>query len=313
MSDYNRWSRGIDYLDLAVALGLNGSASLAGQFYCCCPLHSERHPSFSLNINDGRWYCHTEQRGGGFDALVSEIMGVDRMAARSWILEHASQIKILEPADTHVSPERSPSQGAIDRYYSLPNTSLPTWWFEERGFDWDVADKWGVKYDPTAQQLHIPVRVPRDGDVVAVIIRNMINRPKYLNSPGLDRRNILFGYDPQPSSKTILLTEGPLDVMRAEQAGIGAMALLGSTFSDEHIRMLRQIPNVVYVIGFDNPDLDEAGRRVSHALADRLEHERMVVQMFTFPTGTKDIGECSPEQVVDGIRAASDPILTRRF
>jgi hypothetical protein len=39
------------------------------EYRCYCPFHDDEVPSFSININSGQWYCHSEQSGGGIRTL----------------------------------------------------------------------------------------------------------------------------------------------------------------------------------------------------------------------------------------------------
>jgi hypothetical protein len=55
--------------------------------------------------------------------------------------------------------------------------------------------------------------------------------PPYYNMPGLKKSLMLYGFDQAAQHRDVVVVEGVTDVWRLAQAGIGAVALLGKTFS----------------------------------------------------------------------------------
>lgn len=293
---------GIDYWELAQTLGIRGVPT-GDHLYACCPFHAERHPSFSLDLERGLWFCHTEQRGGDFPALVSEALDVGRMAARRWILEKSARLRPVDLAEKAEPP--MPRDIDIEAYVNVLSVdTLPMYWFE-RGFTWETADRWDVRYDKHARRIVIPVRFPHpDGTLVGYVSRTVVDeRPKYRNSPNLAKEAVFFGYRAQHDPEAILLTEGPLDVLRLDQCGREGWAVLGSTMSEAHWRMLGEYPGRV-ILAFDN---DSVGRSaIWRSVSEGLVRRSMLSQarVFRFPPGVKDIGECTPQQIENGIRQA---------
>lgn len=52
-----------------------------------CPFHDDHNNSFSVDLDTGKWYCHTENMGGNFISFWSRIHGCDTHEAYEQILE----------------------------------------------------------------------------------------------------------------------------------------------------------------------------------------------------------------------------------
>lgn len=52
-----------------------------------CPFHEDSSPSFSVDLNTGKWHCFTEDIGGNFVSFWAKIHGIDTNEAYKQILE----------------------------------------------------------------------------------------------------------------------------------------------------------------------------------------------------------------------------------
>lgn len=290
----------IDYYDLATQLGIRGGVSAAGQMYAQCPFHADRSPSFSMNVRDGLWFCHTEQRGGAFDEVVAHVQGVSRTAAMMWIIANAraSGSQTEQVGETSLVQERIDAQQA---YYSrLDETLMCQWWFD-RGFTWDDAAYWSVRYDQTSNEVIFPIVFPSrpEGQWIGYIRRTFGGTAKYINSPGIPRRNLLYGYGAERGGAAILLCEGPTDAIAARRAGYHAMSALGVYVTDVQLRLFSQVPAQRYVLAFDN---DDPGRDAIMNIIQRWTLGGLYV--FDYQEGTNDVGECNDGQVRAGVEGA---------
>lgn len=200
-------------------------------------------------------------------------------------------------------------------YQSLTNTILPHYWFK-RGFTWETADRWGVRYDVERQRIILPVRDGL-GKWIGYVARNLNPLlPKYLNSPGLKSSSVLFGWNITHSDPAILV-EGPLDAIWLDQHGIpGGAALMGSNLSQEQIHFLQVAQVRELILALDN---DEAGRRALYGYNDdegRYHHghlakfitagwnPNLVRVIDTYAGSAKDFGECSGADIPLILRTA---------
>lgn len=291
----------LDYLSMAMELGLRGHPS-GDHLYCKCPLHNDRTASFSLNIFSGLWFCHAEQRGGRFSQLVMEILDITIGAAERWIVEQSYTIR---PFPLERIPAPSPTIDLEAEYATATDHELPDYWFQ-RGFTWETADAWGIRYNLQSHRLVIPCRFPRGGELVGLITRAVKpgDEPKYRNSPNFPRKTTLFGYDPQLSEQQIILVEGPFDVINAWQHGFPAFATYGAYVTQEQVQLLQRMKSLHRVVIAGDDDVQ--GRKgADNVMLMTLRRNGIWAVRFRFPAGRKDIGECSAQEIQQGIETAT--------
>ena len=114
--------------------------------------------------------------------------------------------------------------------------------------------------------------------------------PKYLNSPESEifkKRENLFGFNLLPTTKTtIVLCEGYFDVISLQQAGISAVAPLGTALSATQASLLTAADDVVIFGDNDDPGINAVKRSLG-VLRDVGITARVVVN----PTTAKDADE----------------------
>ncbi len=163
------------------------------------------------------------------------------------------------------------------------------------------------------------------GRVVSFGGRSLDGRhPKYLN--GRDtavfrKSSILYGLHRAKQRARekghFYLVEGYFDVILMHQYGYdSAVAPLGTSFTEEHARILYRFAPKVFVV----PDNDEAGRRAARKVATTLARAGIIPQVVILPEGEDPAsylqkGERLPEpmDVVDYILGdkPSDPLQIR--
>ncbi len=113
--------------------------------------------------------------------------------------------------------------------------------------------------------------------------------PKYINSPESEvfkKRDLLFGLYESLSYlrdlKKAILVEGYFDVISLHQAGFRyALAPLGTSFGQEHAKVLSKIVSKVYLL-FDS---DSAGQRAMRSAVATLLREGLEVYPVSLPEG----------------------------
>ena len=106
-------------------------------------------------------------------------------------------------------------------------------------------------------------------------------------------------------SKKIVITEGMVDAMLADQALInaglgdtyGVVSVLGASLTEAQGRILNSIASEV-ILAFDN---DEAGR-LGQRSAQKTIGKSLLVRTVTQAQGRKDFGESTQEEIVEVIR-----------
>lgn len=274
--------------------------TIAGkEIRCKCPLHSDNHPSFSLNINQGVWTCFGCHEQGDFYKLVERVLNCSSGEAYAWVESNgrASSVEQLSRAfaiamETPMGTPPDKNTYWFDYYNNLDNKIMPLW-FLERGFTWDTVNQWGIRYDPVMDSVVVPVY--QDNQLVGTVTRNTKEYlPKYQNSDNFPRAEILFGKI-NPNAKRIYLVEGLLDSIYCWQNKINCAALLGSSISNKQIELLIKHRFGQIVIALDN---DLAGKKATQDTLNKLQKAGYLLPQLStvrWPEGIKDANDCDPE------------------
>ncbi|HEY73791.1 MAG TPA: DNA primase, partial [Thermoflexia bacterium] len=197
-------------------------------------------------------------------AQVKEEEEADRLrellttAARYYnhLLQHASEAKA---ARAYIA-RRSLDDETVERFrlgYSLPGWNRSRDYLTEQGYTIEelvkagllVRKETGSTYDRFRERLMIPIR-DAQGRVIGFGARTLDPEgvPKYLNSPQtplFDKSRTLFGLD--LARKTIrrkdqvVIVEGYMDVMQAQQAGFAnVVAQMGTALTEPQLRQLQR-------------------------------------------------------------------------
>lgn len=258
------------YASLAAQLGVIGFTA-GEEIRSPCPLHSDRSPSFSMNVNTGLWICFSRCGSGNFQQLVEKKLNLTWQEAKEWI-DTNGQRSSLEDMMNKMTALTAPSsiqsvntERPWEPYFqSLSNQQMPQW-FMDRGFSWDAINHFGMRYDIFLDAVVVPVMWQEQ--LVGIIIRNTrLDLPKYQNSDALPRERIFYG-EINRDQTTIILCEGVLDAVWFWQHGYHGVSVLGESLTAGQIGVLRDYRYGSIVLALDN---DEAGingtRRAVNAL-----------------------------------------------
>jgi DNA primase len=276
--------------------------------------------------------CHMIH-GADIFALVRAHRDCSFKAAIEWILNVINQDldAILEPDPVEAVRLQQiiKKKSELVRHQRNEDELLkhlePSPYLLRRGFSQDVIDEFhagGEWHKPGTygeNRAIVPIYDPLDGYLIAFTCRLLDDsqieswRPKWchaLNFADMRKKSservdeerfhassVLFNLhrakEHMGESKTIILTEGPLDVMRLWEAGIkNAVAILGTGFSKQHKLLLHKVgcKKVVCVL-----DSDEAGQKATSAVL------KMCQNYFEYKTlvlpNNKDPGETDPAQL----------------
>jgi len=261
-------------LDALRTLGLEGVISTDRHWFrCCCPLHDDRSPSFSVNLDSGHYYCYAGCGNGKLHELVLELM-------------RRGQLDF----DPNLSTRIELQEREIRVDFKMPklNYSMMLGSFLHRGFTFDMMRAFEIGYDIELKSMFIPVHTI-DGRLVGGIWRQRdYELPKYLNTQGLPRQELLFNAHrvmAAQGKRDILCLEGPLDCVWASAAGYMAVAFLGSKFNEHQVRLLEVLKPDSVILGGDN---DAAGATFNHKLGQQTL-AFAPTYVLNVPTSAKDV------------------------
>lgn len=136
-------------------------------------------------------------------------------------------------------------------------------------------------YDFLRDRIVIPICDPR-GQVIALSGRTMSGaEPKYLNTTTtalFDKSRTLFGYRREPCRELVVIVEGYMDAIQAQQAGFkNVVAQMGTALTDHHLELLKQSQRII--IALDGDAAGQAATQRSVATLVRSERDVRVVAM----------------------------------
>lgn len=285
-------------------LGVDIGDSRSDNVSLNCPIHNDKHPSFSINRHDGRWICFSKCGGGSIENLVEAVLGMSPPQAHHWLLSYTDGSTVQLEKLLHPPPQEPELIETLD-LDNLQKGVCPDW-FAKRGFDASDMDIWSIYYEPRTDAIVIPIS---NGFVKRFPPGAFI---RYYYSKGLNKKQQLFGYyrmirQTRPID-CMLLTEGSLDTMWVVKAGFDAAAILGSSISDSQVQRIALLNPKEVVLAFDN---DDAGRKVART-ADRKMSQKFNLQCIQLPDDTKDVQELSINQLQSIINQRT-PVLSAKL
>jgi len=121
-----------------------------------CPFHAEKTPSFSVNAEEGRYYCFGCRASGDQITFVREIQHLDFMDALRLLADRAG-IELHD--DANAGPARKERQEAMaamemavtwyhDRLLNAPDARPAREYLKSRGFGGDIARQFRLGWAP---------------------------------------------------------------------------------------------------------------------------------------------------------------------
>lgn len=244
-------------------LGVSITRETERELETLCPFHDDRHPSFYVNKESGAWICHSGCGAGSFFDLYEKLHTLD-----------------LQPVRT-----RSETSPPIPVDMALADLI-------DRGFTPAMLERWEIAYNGDVGAIEIPCYAV-DDHLVGYIFRMPEGvRPKYRHPEGFQKSLMLFGMHKllpfKEKRKEVVLVEGPLDAIWLQEAGVPAVAILGSRLSAEQVSILYDLSVHTATLAFDN---DAAGLMATALATEVLRKSAVWVWMVPLPSKYKDVQE----------------------
>lgn len=306
-----------DFVQMAQNLGIRGSLQ-GPEFRARCPMHSDRSPSFSMNVASGVWICFRGCGKGDFIRLVELILNCSPSEARIWVDSNGVDKSTAQTAENTAKrfgfitdeTQNMPANEDWRTYFqSLSSATMPLW-FLERGFTWETVNHWGIRYDNVLDAVVLPVF--SGGKLIGTVTRNTLPYlPKYENS-NFHKNDVLFG-EISNQVALIIICEGVLDALWLWQNGYNAASILGSELSQNQVEIIRRYRFGEIVLALDNDDPGEKGTKNAVRLLTKSGWLLPQIKIIHFPKHPykKDANDCDPtllkqlferrERVINGL------------
>jgi 5S rRNA maturation endonuclease (ribonuclease M5) len=286
------------------------------------PCHAgDNNTGFSIELQMGRWACWT---GACHEQFGTDILGLMRAITRKPFSEVVNKAKEFLKGDyctterieqiraerdakrqkrkedvwkEHNTPVRIYPESALKRL--IP----PETWCEERSLSLEIFKEYGIGYatrGPMWDRIVIPIRNIH-GQIVGFSGRKVQYVPErdikwFHYKKGEFRKGIhLFNLDRafKETDGTYILVEGPLDVLKLEEAGIhNSIAVLGRSITDGQIEILKKIGAMRVLVAFDADKRGAEGTEsVLHKLENNLFYSGIIDLKRAYPSwNEKELG-----------------------
>jgi DNA primase len=251
------------------------------KYRIACLLHNGDGPNLSVDDDKGLFHCFTCGQGGDCIALYAALENLSNAEAARIL---AQDYKIESRASSNLRGlVRSLKQYKIAGL-ELPGVLLPV-----------SKPLTGYRrYSPEAIK-HFDLRLTDDGvlipfhdekgRLVGYATRQINRKPKYLNSTGLSKADILYGLFLNQTvireANEVILVEGQFDCIRVWDAGFkNVAATMGSSLSPSQARLLMPLVSKIVVLY----DGDDAGRKGADEIK-RKYSSLFKIQIKTLPDG----------------------------
>jgi len=244
-----------------------------------CPFHDDQRTSFSVNRKTGLWHCFTEGRGGNIFQFHQELMGMDLESAKKEILEKYGVE--MEETPSNSTPGGFIPKGEIDRAHIALLESPSTLQFLKEKKGWTLSTIKKFKLGLEGDRIWIPIK--EKGEYVNVRKYDYLhkNKEKFLSyREGYGKVRIFP--EANLSHKKILLLEGEIDTILANQLGYNGLTLTGGagSFPEEYIPLFKD-KEVLICYDIDPPG--EKGAKKVKRLLDKVANVRIVKLDITTP------------------------------
>lgn len=280
-----------------------------------CPAHKartgkdDRHPSWSVNVEEGFHNCFSCGFRGPFVTLVEWMLGSNREVAVEWTRERGG----IERARRKLENRKDGLQIlASDTTTQINEASLalyvdpPAEALAQRNLSLESVRHYGILWDAEKERWITPVRDPDTGRIWGWQEKNarfFRNFPKDLR-----KSKTLFGIHQFPVGQPGVLVESPLDVPRLFTAGVvGGLSSYGAGVSNEQMELIIDVTDEL-IVALDN---DRDGERYSKAIKD-VYAGRLLLKFIDYrDLEIKDVGEATDEQIHTCLDGAISSALVR--
>lgn len=283
-----------------------------------CPIHKgDRSDGWSFHLDLGVWQCFSrgchDKFGKDIFGLVRGIMDLTFSGAIAWVksvLERDGKIS-LDEVSQQQNNKAFISRAKQKEVVVYPEEILTRLkyhtYLESRGYPRKLVEAYQIgisdaKHKRMSNRIIIPVR-DIDGRLVGFTGRTLYDDwkqrkiGKWEHNRGFQKDRNLFNIHSAAKyiaeSGEAIICEGPLDVLRLEQAGIhNGVAIFGRKLHNGQIGLLMRAGATRLVIALDDDHAGITGMEKSKKLAEAFFDVRTVNV-----GGGRDIGDLSVEEI----------------
>ena len=275
---------------------------------CTCPSrhHKGGHErSAAMNIYVGGsskipyglckcWACDYKTDFVGF---VAECFERSRDYAEHWLIENFGVYsRRAVDLGEEITIGRKKAFSGIDSSFL---DQFQPWhpYLGERKLSREVCALFKIRYNPNTSEIIFPC-FNTLGKIIMLPKRHIYYKRFYLDD-SMEKPVYCLDYIKNNNIDTVIMSEGPFDVLTAYTYGFPAIGTFGNP-SPEQIEAINNSCIKTIYLCFDN---DEAGRRFSNVFKSSLSN-RILIKEVTYPSGKKDLNDLSKDELTLMIKNA---------
>jgi len=289
----------------------------------CCHVHGgDRADAFSWHIERGIWKCFSrgcdDRYGADIYGLIRGMRKCSFAEAKDWLRRflntelNEEEIKLLRDSrsnkDFIVYTKKKQQADKIYPPECLTKLDRHDYLIEERGFSREIVEEYQVGFCSTSgtfmyNRIVFPC-VNTRGEIIGFTGRTIDpdwedkKIPKWKHSLGNWVQNNVFNahraHDHIQTLSEVIVCEGPLDILRLEEAGVhNAVAVLGKEIKNGQITLLMNMGAMKLNLAFDN---DAAGK-VGTQKALKTASMYFDINVIDLPEDKNDVGDLTRGEI----------------
>ncbi len=269
-----------------------------------CPIHRGDNPrAFVVSRSKNLWRCFTGCDAGG--DVVELVRRLDQCAYRQVAHYLSALARDPQPTLSPVQPIARPAKSFRPYSRRLPLDPQAEF-LRHKAIRPDTARRFeaglyrgpGFLSQAIGVRLHDPQARPLGYAARRLGPQTIRNRGKWNFPPRLPKDQLLYNFHRARNAHRLVIVECPWGVMRLDQIGIPAVALLGTHLSAAQHQLLLPTPHLIVMM-----DGDPAGRSAASRISRQM-HAHSKLSIASMPDGL-DPDELTDQQIV----ATLQPLL----
>ena len=282
-------------------LGINFHV-VGKEAWSMCPFHNpdglrENHPSFSISLKNGTYYCFGCGTKGNLAYLMSRIKGMPYPVAVIEVNGRIGWAKADKWREDYENTNFAPPSFKVSEVDLAMFTDVPEEVLKGRDITLEQSQAFGIKWNENNRSWILPIRDPYSFELWGWQEKYNDTR-LFRNFPsGIRKSKTLFGLDTFTDGSTSIIVESPIDAVRVSSFGTGSgLAGSGVQISDTQLSIIFDRSNDV-ILALDN---DRDGIRETIRLC-RDCNGRAKIWVFSYDhVKAKDPGDMSDLDIMLG-------------
>ena len=270
---------------------------------CCCPLHSEHHPSFAISISKNLFNCFGCGSSGSISYLLYRLYPEEfqtvKQAEEYLINKYKLYTFIPKISPVYIGDEKAKINTVDIKKFDCGN--IPYEIIKQVGIDKQSIQNFSLGYDEKTNMLIIPM-FDISKNPIGFIGRSLYKGRRFYKVFNFAKSNYLYPMDKLSSMGNILIVvESMLDCIALHSWGYtNTVAINGCNISDKQAEILTT--NCIECISLLDNDL--AGRHGNNILNIKAGRKISILEPTWYPKEGKDPREWGKEATAKIINSA---------